>query len=138
MKKLIYGGLFLALVGVGIFACQKENVVPNPSFNTIDNVESSGRQEIGGKKGSIACTVLDSNGKPICAGTRCGTPLGNCGKNFTNCHCIETGPVQPADPLVAGEKLIDGMTKHQFIQKWNTEEGRKELISKGFYEKDVQ
>ncbi len=36
MKKLIYGSLFLAIVGIGIVGCKKENV--NPVKNTSDGL----------------------------------------------------------------------------------------------------
>lgn len=29
MKKLIYGGLFLAIVGIGFVGCKKDNVIRN-------------------------------------------------------------------------------------------------------------
>lgn len=41
MKKLIYGGLFLALVGIGIVACQKISENPGSSTNTEVSSNSS-------------------------------------------------------------------------------------------------
>lgn len=37
MKKLIYGGLFLALVGIGFTSCEKEEIVKDNSISKVED-----------------------------------------------------------------------------------------------------
>lgn len=47
MKKVIYGGLFLAAVGIGIVACEKQNKLPvQQSNNTILALEDVNNNEL--------------------------------------------------------------------------------------------
>lgn len=44
MKKLIYGGLFFTIVGVGITSCQKEEIIPTEKNTKQD--ESYNRNDV--------------------------------------------------------------------------------------------
>ena len=44
MKELIYGGLFLTIVGVGITSCQKEKIIPTTEYTKQD--ESYNRNDV--------------------------------------------------------------------------------------------
>lgn len=41
MKKLIYGGLFLALIGIGLVGCKKELIPQNPLQNSSNEFKVS-------------------------------------------------------------------------------------------------
>lgn len=122
MKKLIFGGLFLLVVSSGIIGCKKDELsLPNQMQDEV--TELSTREPSRGKK---ACSVRDSNGNEIAAGTRCGTPTGDCGKT-TNCKAVT--------PKSMGT-LPDGMTFEQFAEIWNDDTRRQYLIDLGYYEED--
>lgn len=64
-------------------------------------------------------------------GKRCGTPIGECGKEETECAC-ETIVGEPSDlPL--------GMSAEEFLEAWNTEDGRILLMDEyGFTWEDIE
>lgn len=57
MKKLIYGGLFLALVGIGFMACKKESMSPMDNAKSVNNVTTAQKQ-----KGELAQSNEKSTG----------------------------------------------------------------------------
>lgn len=150
MKSIFYGISFLALVGMTVVGCQKENLKPNLSSqlskevktsednNRIETENQETRDDLSDdkflmrpKKGEIACVVYDSGGNAICAGKRCGTPTGNCGRRETACEC--------KTPSSANFRILDnGMTLSEFIKTWNDEQKRNLLIKDGFYEEDIK
>lgn len=79
-------------------------------------------------RGEIACYILDANGNIIAAGTRCGTPVGNCGR-YSNCRAISK--------IMLGE-LPAGMSYEEFVKIWNDDLRRETLISLGYYEIDIK
>ena len=123
MKQLLLP--FVAACGLLVASCEKEPIQPTSSkLVPVVSIEKEA------KKGSIACSVLNDEGKPTCAGTRCGSPTGDCGRKYTVCKC--------ADTPKSSEIVSNGMTYDEFVSLWNTEEGRELLMSQGFYEKDVE
>lgn len=132
----MYGCLFLASVGIGIVACKKEKVAPN-SVNQENAYQKSesGSNELATnidkananstKKGQIACSVKDANGKEICAGTRCGTPTGTCGYKYTECACVSLKTIDPTST-----------SKEDFIKLWNNPTTREKLKLQGYHAED--
>jgi hypothetical protein len=126
MKNLIYGGLFLTLVGLSIVGCVKEVEtikIAQEQETNIDEPVFISKAE--GMKGEKACSIKDAEGKEICAGKRCGTPVGECGRRETSCECIETSN--------GGGRLPEGMTFEEFQRTWNDSISRVRLESMGYY-----
>ena len=125
MKKLIFGGLFLATVSLSMTSCEKEIVTQSNSTEneTINNVTKEAPT-----RGVIACSIKDANGNEIAAGTRCGTPTGSCGR-YSNCKAVSR--------TMLGE-LPEGMSYEEFVEIWNDDTKRETLISLGYYEVDIK
>lgn len=122
MKNLI-----ITLVITLLFGCSKEESVQffSDEFQEIDDTQKRPT-----KRGYIACQILDSQGDVICAGNRCGTPVGDCGP-LSACKCLESS-YQSIDVL------SNGMTYEEFLSNWENEASRQKLINQdGFREVDV-
>lgn len=127
MKKLIYGGLFLALLGIGVVSCEKENIERTNTDFTENNATFTTKEAP--RKGEIACSIKDSNGNEIAIGKRCGTPTGDCGRTYTACKAVARR---------SEGRLPEGMSYEEFQTMWNDETQRSELQSLGYYAEDIK
>lgn len=128
MKKININHLFVFLFLISfLFSCKKDDlIIKNENYEKIISKPENNKTGDTGK-GEIACWIRNDNGTIICAGKRCGTPIGKCGKKYTNCKC-----------LTSTLKLINGVTLEEFNQIWSDKLQRNKLIEKGFYEEDIK
>ncbi|MGM0478445.1 MAG: hypothetical protein ACQERC_04405 [Bacteroidota bacterium] len=131
MKKVIYLTLISVFTLLISFSCTKEIVKEQGVSKQGDKELNRSNEDITNtkarQKGEIACSIYDENGDPVCAGTRCGTPKGNCGPKYTACECIEEH---------GNGSLPGGMTFEDFQEAWNNEETRSELEAEGYESRD--
>ncbi len=75
MKKVIYGGLFLALVGIGFVSCKKENTAPEDQQSTnqtIDKDKYFGDSKTKEKDGGDPLFTLENGGNYLIFRTEAG------------------------------------------------------------------
>ncbi len=120
MKNSILNILGVAFLSTSIYiSCDTET---EPVLQTkSNNLEAA-------KRGEIACSIKDRNGNEIAAGTRCGTPTGSCGR-YSNCKALTS--------KLIGE-LPKGMTYEEFVELWNDDTRREQLVALGYYEEDIK
>ncbi len=115
-----------------IGSCTKENIEPsyeNKSSNTHRIIQNNPDTINEARKGQIACSVYDSYGTIVCAGVRCGTPRGDCGRKFTECECVSR--------VISIENKMSNIDFKNFQKLWNSENEREKLKIKGYFSKDI-
>src|SRR5690554_684227 len=133
MKKVIFGTLFLGLIGLSIIGCEKRTYIPNKE-NVEEyslNNKKLNEKEVEEKAKSyseIACIIREVE-EDAAWGTRCGTPIGECGKKITACKAVA---------VLEPKSLPVGMDGQEFIETWNNESSRKQLNSLGYYSIDKE
>jgi hypothetical protein len=119
MKYLCFVYVCCALVFV---SCEKEiNDLEVTRSNENVNKEAPIR-------GEIACIIYNGSGEAICAGKRCGTPTGECGKKYTECACIDRATNSP--------ETSNDFSFEEFKIQWNDETGREHLKAAGYFALD--
>jgi hypothetical protein len=124
MKKLIIKSLLLVSISFYFTSCERLEI------NELDSTEGGSVENVTKNisRGYKACVIEDGDGNVIAAGTRCGTPTGDCGP-YSKCKALTR---------VLKGKLPDGMTFEEFAEIWNDDTRRERLISLGYNEKDIE
>ncbi len=121
------------LVGLFCFStmisCQKEKPKPVSSSITSGSTGNFVTREALKKYDDKTCTIYDSNGRG-CLGLRCGSPNGSKCPKETVCQCVFRVS-ETQDPFV-----FEDYTYGQFNALWKSDDGRKMLEAKGYYEVD--
>jgi hypothetical protein len=90
-----------------LFGCSKDETIQI----LPDKIEEiDGTKKRPNKRGFIACQIFDIQGDVVCAGIRCGTPVGNCGP-LSSCKCLESS-------YQSNDVLSNGMTYEEFFIKF--------------------
>lgn len=116
------------LAAAALFAgCEKEIVQPKSTTVTYPvSLEKSNRDT----KSKNYCEVRDLGTNTVLAqGTKCTGTGDECGRKS---YCTaQLGFTEDPDQVI-----FENLTRQQFIELWNTEDGRIYLTSKGVYETD--
>jgi len=118
MKRTLV--LMIAIAGFTMAACEKEEVVPQKPTVVA---ASSSTEKIDGRKINT-CHLKGSNGEVLAEGQTCQEAGGTCGRK-PRCSAMLGG-----FPDVV---IWNNMTQRQIVEKWNTDEGMKELMALGVY-----
>lgn len=121
--KIVFSAVMLLAV-FALQSCQLELSDVQPKNTGIENVENSidedNRFNRPTGKGEIGCIIRQGDDE-ACFGIMCGDTGGGCGKGVSDhCECL--------DPQATGS-----YSGADFKEKWNSEDGRKELMEEGYY-----
>lgn len=120
--------LLMLIAGIGLLsACAKEDVRPTSTDTAV--VPVSIEKELGNTKQWKWCGAYDGNGHVIASGKICDGTGTECGRS-KRCTAM-LGITENPDEVV-----FEDLTRKQFIDMWNTDEGMTSLLSKGVYEVD--
>jgi hypothetical protein len=122
--------LFLLVAAAAIFiGCEKETIAPSNPAPTVATVTST-TKEAGKTKRLIYCETRDSRGRLTQSGSKCDGKGSDCS---TRTHCS----IRIRFDENPDEIIFEDMTRQEFVDMWNTEEGRLELMERGVYEVDI-
>lgn len=114
--------VFLAATGCG-------KKVDRPALSAASSVPTATEKEMGNTKHLEDCALYGSDGRILAKGKKC-AGLGNeCGRSSTYCSARLGFNEDP------GEVIFEQMTRQEFIDTWNTDEGREKLMNAGVYER---
>lgn len=122
MKKPLVA---MAVCIAALVSCQKQELMPNNAA-AITEPESV-EKEMGNTKEWRACFLYGADGKPLYDGKICKGQGNDCGRQP---RCSIPGGKFIDNP---DEVIFEGLTRREFAEKWNTDEGMEYLLSKGVY-----
>jgi hypothetical protein len=116
----------IALIAMIVIGCVKDDGL-SPTKGKDQALKSESAPDI--TRGEIGCVII-RGGTITCLGTRCGTPSGSCGPEYTSCECVTRGS--------NAQEFGLNRTFEEFKKKWNTKEGRNKLRKEGFQSIDTE
>jgi hypothetical protein len=126
MKKALFTLVAAAAIFVG---CEKEIIAPTNPAPTVATVEPT-TKEAGKTRRLIYCETRDSRGQLLSSGSKCDGKGSDCS---TRTHCsIRIRFDENPDDII-----FEDMTRQEFVDLWNTEEGMLQLMEKGVYEVEI-